>query len=1046
MAAPNQVQIDLLVNTVNTSSSLREVNLAMRQLSSNLASVQQGSAAFNQMNAALSQGRERIEDINAQINAGKDGGIQGLSNLGRSIAGSFGVATGALGLFGTKNEELNEIINKVNASVSLLSGIQSIADATRDAGILRGLALGGQQLTQTTAQIAASQAVAVAQADLVLAQTALTTAQRNGVGVTAAQIDLMAAQNTLTAAQTAEQNLLTPSTVKLTLAQRALNFVMSINPLVAIGAAIAGLIVLYTRHTDKIDEAAKVEKEYNEEIQKTNLSLLEKNKNIQDEIDILSETEGIKRELKKLEIDKQAEINAELNKNKIIIEEGEKLYNRQFDLIKKGLFNLTEKEKAELSSLRGNKKIDLFTTYQETVTKIEEKFELKRKEILKKNQTATFDDYIKNLQAKLEASKSFNDAISKIETFSIGETNKKALELNTKYLNDQQKIREAFNKRILAEKLITDEEFFKLDNEKQEKLLDIEIKFNEKQKGASDKDIAIAQFRRLKDIEKINEEYQSKIDATLKGTDKVNTLIKARDLEINISQQANKRERTQLTKDLYTIEEEIASEGLSKLKELTDEFDKSSLEAKLVATNTEKNIEVKQGVDQLLIQASADEKILRGTNKFLDDRLTLISNGLDQEILKSSEFGKDIIDLEEKDYADRKLLFGNAFNDSLYALNVQFDKKIITTEQYNEKLRKLESLNGELQNQLDLNYYRDANEKLKNFRDAELNFNSNSLNKKLEQNKDNLEKDLANVEEYALKRQKVILEDPNLSNDQKAFQSVSLVQEVEQLKTDAVRKASAERVKAVADEISSQVNLYGDLGKGVLDALGAISASKQAINTNQIAVENQALEQNYNDQTDTINNAYAQQIAAANGNADAIKLAEETKTKAFAEAARTKAIADNDLIVRQNAINKEAFENSKKLQIAQAIIQTAQSATGAFASLAGIPLVGPVLGGIAAAAAIVSGTAQINTIRKTQYVGQSTSALPPAYVDSSSSGSGSSAGSLASQFVSGFNFDNSSLFGQNYPFPQSDQRVYVLESDITSTQNRVKTIEDRNSF
>jgi hypothetical protein len=69
----------------------------------------------------------------------------------------------------------------------------------------------------------------------------------------------------------------------------------------------------------------------------------------------------------------------------------------------------------------------------------------------------------------------------------------------------------------------------------------------------------------------------------------------------------------------------------------------------------------------------------------------------------------------------------------------------------------------------------------------------------------------------------------------------------------------------------------------------------------------------------------------------------------------------------EDDIKRKAFEENKKIQIAQAIIATLQSAVGAFSSLIAIPIVGPVLAPIAAAAALVFGYKQVAAIKKTQY-------------------------------------------------------------------------------
>lgn len=72
---------------------------------------------------------------------------------------------------------------------------------------------------------------------------------------------------------------------------------------------------------------------------------------------------------------------------------------------------------------------------------------------------------------------------------------------------------------------------------------------------------------------------------------------------------------------------------------------------------------------------------------------------------------------------------------------------------------------------------------------------------------------------------------------------------------------------------------------------------------------------------------------------------------------------------RREEQNKKSFEDLKKFQIAQAIINALASAVSAYQSMAGIPYVGPVLGAVAAAAALASGYAQVRQIQATEYGG-----------------------------------------------------------------------------
>ena len=75
---------------------------------------------------------------------------------------------------------------------------------------------------------------------------------------------------------------------------------------------------------------------------------------------------------------------------------------------------------------------------------------------------------------------------------------------------------------------------------------------------------------------------------------------------------------------------------------------------------------------------------------------------------------------------------------------------------------------------------------------------------------------------------------------------------------------------------------------------------------------------------------------------------------------------------KREQANKESFENLKKIQIAEAIINALASAVGAYQSMASIPYVGPVLGAVAAAAALASGYAQVRQIQATNYESSST--------------------------------------------------------------------------
>jgi hypothetical protein len=130
---------------------------------------------------------------------------------------------------------------------------------------------------------------------------------------------------------------------------------------------------------------------------------------------------------------------------------------------------------------------------------------------------------------------------------------------------------------------------------------------------------------------------------------------------------------------------------------------------------------------------------------------------------------------------------------------------------------------------------------------------------------------------------------------------------------------------------------------------------------------------------------------------------------------------------------KRAFEINKKLQIAQALISTYQGAQAAFASAALNPItIGfPAYPGIMAAIAVAGGLANVKNISKQQFQSSSPGGSAPGF--SGGVGGGGSVPTLNP--VSNTN----TVLGQ-------ENKVYVTETDISNTQNKVKVIEEQATF
>lgn len=77
----------------------------------------------------------------------------------------------------------------------------------------------------------------------------------------------------------------------------------------------------------------------------------------------------------------------------------------------------------------------------------------------------------------------------------------------------------------------------------------------------------------------------------------------------------------------------------------------------------------------------------------------------------------------------------------------------------------------------------------------------------------------------------------------------------------------------------------------------------------------------------------------------------------------------NNLSVLLNSSSRKAFEIGKASAIGETLMNTYASATGAYKSLVGIPVVGPALATAAAAAAVIAGMANVQSIRSQQFGG-----------------------------------------------------------------------------
>lgn len=132
---------------------------------------------------------------------------------------------------------------------------------------------------------------------------------------------------------------------------------------------------------------------------------------------------------------------------------------------------------------------------------------------------------------------------------------------------------------------------------------------------------------------------------------------------------------------------------------------------------------------------------------------------------------------------------------------------------------------------------------------------------------------------------------------------------------------------------------------------------------------------------------------------------------------------------------RKAFERSKKIQTAQALISTYESAVQAFKSLAGIPVVGPALGSAAAAAAVASGLANVKAIQSQTFGGGGGEPDVPE-TESITASTTAGGGSLQAPAL------DLSFLGQGAGQAEPIQ-AYVLAENVSTAQQANQKIQDQ---
>lgn len=229
------------------------------------------------------------------------------------------------------------------------------------------------------------------------------------------------------------------------------------------------------------------------------------------------------------------------------------------------------------------------------------------------------------------------------------------------------------------------------------------------------------------------------------------------------------------------------------------------------------------------------------------------------------------------------------------------------------------------------------------------------------------------------------------------------------------------------------------------DAENGLIQSKIDMLNEQLAVQ-QMLGQDTSNTTAQIEALNEQIIENNDKVAEATKENNKKKAKSDEEyeinkKKRDKLVAEFSISTASNVLKSlssimgEESKAGKAAAIAAATIDTYQAANAAYKSMAGIPVVGPALGAAAAAAAVIAGIANVKQIMKTD----------------ASNANGSVAATntspnLSLDMMMPMQYTRNLQTDTEIDELNQSNKVYVVEEDITSTQQKVAVSEQSASF
>ena len=127
-------KIILEIDTGNSVQSLGKLENELAKLREDIKEVEIGSAAFKKMATQIQNTESTIKTLNKQMEGLEpQQKAEAFLKMGEGIAGSFAIASGAMAIFGSESERLQELQTRVQGAIAIAMGARMLSEAALQA-------------------------------------------------------------------------------------------------------------------------------------------------------------------------------------------------------------------------------------------------------------------------------------------------------------------------------------------------------------------------------------------------------------------------------------------------------------------------------------------------------------------------------------------------------------------------------------------------------------------------------------------------------------------------------------------------------------------------------------------------------------------------------------------------------------------------------------------------------------------------------------------------------------------------------------------------